>query len=66
MSAAGKRSWTVRLREAGVRAMPPDRLLPDGQPAYMSSWIYMFGALTIAALVIVIGSGMVLSLKGPA
>jgi ubiquinol-cytochrome c reductase cytochrome b subunit len=66
VSAAGKRSWTVRLREAGVRAMPPDRLLPDGQPAYMSSWIYMFGALTIAALVIVIGSGMVLSLKGPA
>jgi ubiquinol-cytochrome c reductase cytochrome b subunit len=66
VSAAGKRSWTVRLREAGVRAMPPDRLLPDGQPAYMSSWIYMFGALTIAALVIIIGSGMVLSLKGPA
>ena len=66
MSAAGKPSWTGRLREAGVRAMPPERLLPDTQPAYMSSWIYVFGVLTIAALVIIIASGAVLGLKGPA
>ena len=66
MSAAGKPSWTGRLREAGVRAMPPERLLPDTQPAYMSSWIYIFGVLTIAALVIIIFSGSVLGLKGPA
>ena len=66
MSAAGKQSWTGRLREAGVRAMPPERLLPDGQPAYMSSWIYIFGALTIAALVVIIFSGTILGLKGPA
>ena len=46
--------------------MPPERLLPDTQPAYMSSWIYVFGALTIAALVIIIFSGSVLGLKGPA
>src|ERR1039458_2736567 len=66
VSAAGKPSWTGRLREAGVRAMPPERLLPDTQPAYMSSWIYIFGVLTIAALVIIIFSGSVLGLKGPA
>jgi ubiquinol-cytochrome c reductase cytochrome b subunit len=66
VSAAGKPSWTARVRETGVRAMPPERLLPDTQPAYMSSWIYMFGALTIAALVIIIVSGSVLGLKGPA
>ena len=59
MSAAGKPSWTSRVREAGVGAMPPERLLPDTQPAYMSSWIYIFGALTIAALVIIIFSGSV-------
>src|ERR1700724_4735010 len=46
--------------------MPPERLLPDTQPAYMSSWIYVFGVLTIAALVIIIASGSVLGLKGPA
>ena len=66
MSAAPNRSWTVRLREAGVRAMPPERLLPDGQPVYMSSWIYIFGVLTIAALVVIIFSGTILGLKGPA
>jgi ubiquinol-cytochrome c reductase cytochrome b subunit len=63
---ARERNWTVRLREAGVRALPPERLLPDGQPAYMSSWIYIFGVLTIGALVIIIGSGVILGLKGPA
>ncbi len=31
----------------------------------MSSWIYVFGVITTAALVVVIGSGLVLSLKGP-
>src|ERR1039457_1801183 len=66
VSAAGKPSWTSRVREAGVRQMPPERLLPDTQPAYMSSWIYIFGALTIAALVIIIFSGTILGLKGPA
>jgi len=66
VSAQGSRSWTVRLREAAVRAMPPERLLPDGQPAYMSSWIYIFGVLTIAALVVIIFSGTILGLKGPA
>jgi ubiquinol-cytochrome c reductase cytochrome b subunit len=66
VSAVDKPSWTARVREAGVRAMPPERLLPDTQPAYMSSWIYIFGVLTIAALVIIIFSGSVLGLKGPA
>ena len=59
------RSWTSRVREWGVRAMPPERLLPDAQPAYMSSWIYVFGVLTIAALIMIIASGAVLGLKGP-
>jgi ubiquinol-cytochrome c reductase cytochrome b subunit len=63
---AGERNWTVRLREAGVRTLPPERLLPDGQPAYMSSWIYVFGVLTIASLVVIIFSGTILGLKGPA
>jgi quinol-cytochrome oxidoreductase complex cytochrome b subunit len=63
---SGGRNWTVRLREAGVRAMPPERLLPDGQPTYMSSWIYIFGVLTIGALVVIIFSGTILGLKGPA
>ena len=26
--------------------LPADQLLPDRQPAYMASWIYVFGVLT--------------------
>jgi hypothetical protein len=58
--------WTTRVREAAERALPPERLLPDRQPAYVSSWIYVFGVLTIAALAVVLASGAILGLKGPA
>ena len=58
-------SWTVRVREAGVEALPPERLLPDGQPTYVASWIYIFGIASIASLVVTIASGSILALKGP-
>ena len=61
-----KRSWTVRTREAAVGALPPEKLLPDDQPTYVDSWIYVFGVATLAGLIVIIGSGMILSLKGPA
>ena len=47
-------------------ALPPEKLLPDGQPTYVASWIYVFGVASIAALIVIVGSGVVLSLKGPA
>ena len=58
--------WTERVRERAVRALPPEKLLPDRQPAYVSSWIYVFGVATIAALIVVVVSGVILGLKGPA
>jgi len=60
------RSWTGRVRESAVAALPPDKLLPDGQPTYVASWIYVFGVASIASLIVVVGSGSVLALKGPA
>ena len=62
----GRRSWTVAVRERAVGALPPEKLLADKQPSYVSSWIYVFGVLSIAALLICIASGLVLTLKGPA
>jgi quinol-cytochrome oxidoreductase complex cytochrome b subunit len=59
-------TWTGRLRRLGVAQLPPERLLPDTQPAYVSSWIYVFGALTLAAFVVVLVSGAVIALAGPA
>ena len=65
MSTSAERSWTVRLRRRAVAALPPEKLLPDGQPTYVASWIYVFGVLSIAALATIILTGTILSLKGP-
>jgi quinol-cytochrome oxidoreductase complex cytochrome b subunit len=59
-------SWTRALRERAVDALPPDKLLADSQPSYVSSWIYVFGVLTLSALVVIVASGSILTLKGPA
>jgi hypothetical protein len=64
--ARARRSWTTRAREVAVGALPPEKLLPDEQPAYVASWIYVFGVVTLAGLVAIVGSGMILTLKGPA
>ena len=66
MSAGEGRMWTARLRGAAVGALPPERLLPDKQPAYVSSWIYVFGVLTLTSFIVVLVSGTVLALEGPA
>jgi quinol-cytochrome oxidoreductase complex cytochrome b subunit len=57
--------WTAKLRHAAVEALPPNRLMPDRQPAYVASWIYVFGVLTLAALAGVIITGSVLAVFGP-
>ena len=61
---APSRSWTVRLRARLSRTVPAGQLLPDRQPAYVRSWIYVFGVATLAALLFVIVSGVVLTVGG--
>ena len=58
--------WTGAVRRRAAGALPPDKLLPDSQPAYMASWIYVFGVLTVSSLVVVLVTGGLLALKGPA
>ncbi|MGA2011952.1 MAG: cytochrome b N-terminal domain-containing protein [Solirubrobacteraceae bacterium] len=65
MSTSAERSWTVRLRKRAVAALPPEKLLPDGQPTYVASWIYVFGVLSLSALAALIMTGSILALKGP-
>ncbi len=60
-----RKSWTAGARERAVAALPPEKLLPDSQPSYMSSWIYIFGVLTLTSLIVIIASGSILALKGP-
>jgi quinol-cytochrome oxidoreductase complex cytochrome b subunit len=60
----GSSNWTARLRDRISTVVPPGQVLPDRQPRYVASWIYVFGVLTLAALVVVIASGVVLALGG--
>ncbi len=57
--------WTARARRAAESAFPPERLLPDRQPAYLGSWVYVFGVISVVSLVWVITTGCVLALFGP-
>ncbi len=59
------RMWTARVRRRALAVLPPGKLLPDRQPAYVASWIYVFGVASIASLAVVIASGFALALGGP-
>ena len=55
---------TFRLRRLIRKYLSLDNLIPDHQPAYVSSWIYVFGIATLASLFIVILSGLMLAIGG--
>jgi hypothetical protein len=56
--------WTSRIRRRALRMLPPGKLLPDRQPAYVSSWIYVFGVAALATLGLVIASGTLIAIGG--
>jgi quinol-cytochrome oxidoreductase complex cytochrome b subunit len=58
------KNWTNRLRARIEGLVPPGEALPARQPVYVASWIYVFGVLTLTALVVVIASGVALSIGG--
>jgi Cytochrome b(N-terminal)/b6/petB len=60
-----ERMWTARVRRRALTSLPPRKLLPDRQPAYVASWVYVFGVGALAALGVVIVSGFALALGGP-
>ncbi|MBV8195740.1 MAG: cytochrome b N-terminal domain-containing protein [Candidatus Dormibacteraeota bacterium] len=57
--------WTNAVRRSIDRRLPLSELLPTRQPYYVGSWVYVFGVVTIAALVWVVLSGVVLAFEGP-
>ena len=58
-------NWTTKVRNGFVKRWPWQQLLPDRQPSFVASWMYIFGVAAIAALVWIIGSGVVLVFFGP-
>jgi hypothetical protein len=61
----GGGNWTRSMQHAVSRRWPWHQLLPDRQPRFVASWVYMFGVGAIAALVWIVISGMVLVFFGP-
>jgi len=57
-------TWTTWLRNRWLKVLPPNRLLPSTQPAYVRTWIYSFGALMLAALFWIVVTGIILTFKG--
>ena len=58
-------SWTLAIRHFLERRLPLRHLLPDRQPFYVGSWVYVFGVVAIAGLIWVVASGVVLAFFGP-
>ena len=58
-------SWTLAIRHYLERRLPLTQLLPDRQPFYVGSWVYVFGVVAIVGLMWVVGSGVVLAFFGP-
>jgi hypothetical protein len=58
-------SWTLALRRFLASRLPLQNLLPDRQPYYVGSWVYIFGVVSIAGLIWVVGSGVLLAFFGP-
>jgi ubiquinol-cytochrome c reductase cytochrome b subunit len=54
----------VALRNRLRRTVPAGQVLPDRQPVYVRSWIYVFGVASLAAFLFVLVSGAALAIGG--
>jgi hypothetical protein len=61
---ADARMWTARVRRRALSLLPPGKLLPDRQPAYVASWVYVFGVASLAAFGMAIVSGFAIAIGG--
>ncbi|HZU11518.1 MAG TPA: cytochrome b N-terminal domain-containing protein [Chloroflexota bacterium] len=58
-------SMTRRTQEALASNLPYEELLPSEQPAYVHSYVYLFGVATIAGFIVLIATGIILAAFGP-
>jgi quinol-cytochrome oxidoreductase complex cytochrome b subunit len=58
-------SLTKKAQQALSRSLPYEELLPYEQPAYVHSYVYLFGVATIAAFLLLIITGVILAAFGP-
>lgn len=58
-------SLTQRAQERLAETLPYEELLPYEQPAYVHSYVYLFGVATVASFILLIVTGIVLAAFGP-
>lgn len=58
-------SLTRDLQERVSTSLPYEELLPYEQPAYVHSYVYVFGVATVASFLLLMVTGVVLSAFGP-
>jgi quinol-cytochrome oxidoreductase complex cytochrome b subunit len=58
-------SLTRRVQETLTTNLPYEELLPYEQPAYVHSYVYLFGVASLASFVLLIITGVVLAAFGP-
>ena len=54
-----------RARRWFLRVWPPQRLMPDAEPVYVRSWFYTMGVATLACIITLFITGIVLAVSGP-
>lgn len=58
-------SLTRATQERLSRDLPYEELLPAEQPAYVHSYVYLFGVATLASFILLLVSGIILAAFGP-
>ncbi|MEI6727374.1 MAG: cytochrome b N-terminal domain-containing protein [Actinomycetes bacterium] len=54
-----------RARRWFLRTWPPQQLAPDAEPVFVRSWFYTMGVCTLACLITLFITGLLLALFGP-
>ena len=48
-----------------MRNWPPQQLLPDAEPIYVKNWLYTMGVTTLASMIMLFITGILLAIFGP-
>jgi ubiquinol-cytochrome c reductase cytochrome b subunit len=60
-----RRTLDGRARRWFLGAWPPQQLMPDAEPVFIKSWFYTMGVATLACIITLFGTGILLALGGP-
>ena len=54
-----------RARRWFMRSWPPQQLVPDAEPIYVKNWLYTMGVATLASMIMLFITGILLAIFGP-